>query len=160
MGFLNRCWGISTQACAAICRRRTSSLGLTWRIPRDRSFIEDADKTENTKAQVLANCLNSAIGKFLDENKSLSLRKVNEIDNRGSHFYLALYWAEALAEQSENADLQSQFAGLAESLRANEEKIAKELLDAQGRAIDLEDITYLMIPRHPLLCDQARPLMR
>ena len=99
--------------------------------------LEDlADKTENTKAQVLANCLNSAIGKFLDENKSPS-RKVNEIDNRGSHFYLALYWAEALAEQSENADLQSQFAGLAESLRANEEKIAKELLDAQGRTIDL-----------------------
>ena len=99
--------------------------------------LEDlADKTENTKAQVLANCLNSAIGKFLDENKSPS-RKVNEIDNRGSHFYLALYWAEALAEQSENADLQSQFAGLAESLRANEEKIAKELLDAQGSTIDL-----------------------
>ena len=99
--------------------------------------LEDlADKTENTKAQVLANCLNSAIGKFLDENKSPS-RKVNEIDNRGSHFYLALYWAEALTEQSENADLQSQFAGLAESLRANEEKIAKELLDAQGRTIDL-----------------------
>ena len=99
--------------------------------------LEDlADKTENTKAQVLAKCLNSAIGKFLDENKSPS-RKVNEIDNRGSHFYLALYWAEALAEQSENADLQSQFAGLAESLRANEEKIAKELLDAQGSTIDL-----------------------
>ena len=100
--------------------------------------LEDlANKTENAKAQVLADCLNSAIGKFLDENKSPS-RKVNEIDNRGSHFYLTLYWAEALSEQNNNADLQSQFSELANALRANEEKIAQELIDAQGQTVDLE----------------------
>jgi isocitrate dehydrogenase len=100
--------------------------------------LEDlANKTENAKAQILADCLNSAIGKFLDENKSPS-RKVNEIDNRGSHFYLTLYWAEALAEQSENADLQAQFSGLAQTLRSNEEKIAQELIEAQGAPINLD----------------------
>ena len=100
--------------------------------------LEDlANKTANAKAQVLADCLNSAIGKFLDENKSPS-RKVNEIDNRGSHFYLTLFWAEALAEQSENADLQAQFSSLAQTLRSNEEKIAQELIDAQGKPINLD----------------------
>ena len=100
--------------------------------------LEDlANKTNNAKAQVLADCLNSAIGKFLDENKSPS-RKVNEIDNRGSHFYLTLFWAEALAEQSQNADLQAQFSGLAQTLRSNEEKIAQELIEAQGTAINLD----------------------
>ena len=87
--------------------------------------LEDlAEKSENHKAKVLADCLNSAIGKFLDEKKSPS-RKVNEIDNRGSHFYIALYWSEALAEQKVNADLQSQFIKLAQSLRSNEEKIVQ-----------------------------------
>jgi isocitrate dehydrogenase len=100
--------------------------------------LEDlANKTNNAKAQVLADCLNSAIGNFLDENKSPS-RKVNEIDNRGSHFYLTLFWAEALAEQSQNADLQAQFSGLAQTLRSNEEKIAQELIEAQGTAINLD----------------------
>jgi isocitrate dehydrogenase len=100
--------------------------------------LEDlANKTENAKAQVLADCLNLAIGKFLDENKSPS-RKVNEIDNRGSHFYLTLYWAEALAGQSENTDLQSQFSDLAQTLRSNEEKIAQELIEAQGAPINLD----------------------
>ena len=99
--------------------------------------IEDiAEKKDNKKAKVLADCLNSAIGKFLDENKSPS-RKVNEIDNRGSHFYLALYWAEALANQSEDADLKSQFSNLAIELRDNEQKITQELIDAQGNEINL-----------------------
>ena len=99
--------------------------------------LEDlANKTENSKAQVLADTLNSAIGRFLDENKSPS-RKVNEIDNRGSHFYLTLFWAEALAGQSDESDLQSQFSGLAQTLRDNEEKIARELIEAQGKPIDL-----------------------
>jgi isocitrate dehydrogenase len=99
--------------------------------------LEDlANKTENSKAQVLADTLNSAIGRFLDENKSPS-RKVNEIDNRGSHFYLTLFWAEALAGQSDESDLQSQFSGLAQTLRDNEEKIARELIDAQGKPVDL-----------------------
>jgi isocitrate dehydrogenase len=99
--------------------------------------IEDiAEKKDNKRAKVLADCLNSAIGKFLDENKSPS-RKVNEIDNRGSHFYLALYWAEALANQSEDADLKSQFSNLAIELRDNEQKITQELIDAQGNEINL-----------------------
>lgn len=99
--------------------------------------IEDiAEKKDNKKAKVLADCLNSAIGKFLDENKSPS-RKVNEIDNRGSHFYLALFWAEALANQSEDADLKSQFSNLAIELRDNEQKITQELIDAQGNEINL-----------------------
>jgi len=100
--------------------------------------IEDiAEKKENKKAKVLADCLNSAIGKFLDENKSPS-RKVNELDNRGSHFYLALYWAEALANQSEDADLKSQFSGLANELGNNEQKITQELIDAQGKEVTLD----------------------
>ena len=116
--------------------------------------LEDlANKTENAKAQVLADCLNTAIGKFLDENKSPS-RKVNEIDNRGSHFYLTLYWAEALSEQSENTDLQSQFSSLADSLRANEEKIAQELIEAQGKPINLDGY-YL--PSDELAAAAMRP---
>ena len=100
--------------------------------------LEDlANKTGNSKAQALADTLNSAIGRFLDEDKSPS-RKVNEIDNRGSHFYLTLFWAEALAGQSDESDLQSQFSGLAQTLRDNEEKIAQELIAAQGKPVDLD----------------------
>ena len=99
--------------------------------------LEDlAEKTNNAKAKVLADCLNAAIGRFLDENKSPS-RKVNEIDNRGSHFYLALFWAECLAEQSDDTKLASHFSGLANTLRKNESKIAEELISAQGETMDL-----------------------
>ena len=99
--------------------------------------LEDlANKTDNAQAQVLADALNSAIGIFLDENKSPS-RKVNELDNRGSHFYLALYWAEALASQTADGGLKDHFSPLAQSLRENEEKIVQELNDAQGNPVDL-----------------------
>ena len=99
--------------------------------------LEDlANKTGNAQAQVLADALNSAIGIFLDENKSPS-RKVNELDNRGSHFYLALYWSEALASQTTDQGLKDHFSPLAQSLRANEEKIVHELNDAQGNPVDL-----------------------
>ncbi len=99
--------------------------------------LEDlATKTENTKTQVLADCLNSAIGRFLDENKSPS-RKVNEIDNRGSHFFLSLFWAEALAGQSEDAELASHFSKLAKDLRVNEDKIIEELNEVQGKPTDI-----------------------
>ena len=99
--------------------------------------LEDlANKTGNGKAQVLADALNAAVGVFLDENKSPS-RKVNELDNRGSHFYLALYWAEALAAQSADTDLKAEFSPIAQSLRENEEKIVNELNDAQGSQVDL-----------------------
>ena len=96
-----------------------------------------ANKTGNAKAQTLADTLNSAIGRFLDENKSPS-RKVNEIDNRGSHFYLTLFWAEALAEQGEDIVLQSQFSGFAQTLRSQEEKIVLELLESQGKPMELD----------------------
>jgi isocitrate dehydrogenase len=99
--------------------------------------LEDlSNKTGNIQAQVLADALNSAIGIFLDENKSPS-RKVNELDNRGSHFYLALYWAEALASQTSDQGLKDHFSPLARSLRENEEKIVQELIDAQGNPVDL-----------------------
>ena len=99
--------------------------------------LEDlANKTENAKAQVLADTLNQAIGTFLRENKSPS-RKVNELDNRGSHFYLSLFWAEALAEQEIDSELRDQFSPLARTLRAQEEEIVHELNTAQGSPIDL-----------------------
>ena len=99
--------------------------------------LEDlADKTQNAKAKVLADTLNQAIGVFLDENKSPS-RKVNELDNRGSHFYLTLFWAEALASQSGDEELQERFTPFAEKVRSQEEAIVSELNDAQGAPVDL-----------------------
>lgn len=99
--------------------------------------IEDiAAKTGNEKAVVLAEALHVANGKFLKEDKSPS-RKVSELDNRGSHFYLAMYWAEALATQSKDLELQAQFKPLADSLLSNEAVIVQELNDAQGVQVDL-----------------------
>ncbi len=91
----------------------------------------------NGKAQTLAETLDVANTKFLKENKSPS-RKAGELDNRGSHFYLALYWAEALAAQDEDAELKARFAPLAESLAANEAKIIAELNEVQGKAMDID----------------------
>ncbi|MEQ3515075.1 NADP-dependent isocitrate dehydrogenase [Pseudoalteromonas sp. BZB3] len=90
----------------------------------------------NAKAQVLADTLDAATGKFLDENKSPS-RKVNELDNRGSHFYLSLYWAQALAAESDDAELQALFAPIAEELTAQEQTIVEELNAAQGVSKDV-----------------------
>ena len=99
--------------------------------------IEDlAEKTANEKARVLAEALDQANAKFLDNNKSPS-RKVNELDNRGSHFYLAMYWAEALAAQSDDEALQAQFTPIASKLADNEAKIVEELNAAQGSAVDI-----------------------
>ena len=99
--------------------------------------IEDlALKTTNAKAKVLADALNVANGLFLENNKSPS-RRVNELDNRGSHFYLAMYWAKALATQTEDHDLQDLFAPLAKALESNEAKIVDELNSVQGQAMDI-----------------------
>jgi len=99
--------------------------------------IEDlANKSQNDKAKVLANTLDRAIGKFLNSNKSPS-RKVGKLDNRGSHFYLALYWAEMLAEQSDDQELKAQFTPIAQQLTDNEEKIVTELNAAQGKVVDI-----------------------
>src|SRR3954471_6973766 len=95
-----------------------------------------AKNTDNKRAQVLADALDDAIGRFLEENRSPS-RKVGELDNRGSHFYLALYWAQALANQSEDSELGAQFKPLAEILEESEETILDELNAAQGEAIDI-----------------------
>ncbi|MFN7957568.1 MAG: NADP-dependent isocitrate dehydrogenase [Holophagaceae bacterium] len=95
-----------------------------------------ANAFQNAKAAVLAETLDQAIAKFLDNDKSPA-RKVGQIDNRGSHFYLALYWAEALAAQSKYADLKARFAGVAQQLAANEAKINEELIGAQGRPVDM-----------------------
>ena len=99
--------------------------------------LEDiATKTGNTKAQLLADTLNAGISQFLETNKSPS-RRVNELDNRGSHYYLALYWAQALAAQTEDAALQSRFASLAATLADNEVQIVAELNAVQGDAVDI-----------------------
>lgn len=92
--------------------------------------------TNNPKAKVLGQTLDKATGQFLDENKSPS-RKVGELDNRGSHFYLALYWAKALSEQSEDSELANQFASVAAELAQNEQQIVSELNSAQGAPGDL-----------------------
>ncbi|PLZ02905.1 NADP-dependent isocitrate dehydrogenase [Burkholderia sp. WAC0059] len=91
----------------------------------------------NPKALVLAKTLDEATGKFLDENRSPA-RKVGGIDNRGSHFYLTLYWAEALAAQSEDKELQAQFSAVAKALGENEARIVGELGAAQGKPVDIK----------------------
>jgi isocitrate dehydrogenase len=91
---------------------------------------------DNPKALVLAKTLDQATGQFLDNNKSPS-RKVGNIDNRGSHFYLALYWAQALAAQAEDTALQAQFATLAKTLTENEATIVAELNAVQGKPVDI-----------------------
>jgi isocitrate dehydrogenase len=100
------------------------------------SFEHIASNYNNAKAAVLAETLDAAVGKFLENERSPS-RKVGELDNRGSNFYLGLYWAEALAAQSKDAELQKRFAPIAKSLAENEQKIVGELNDSQGPAVDL-----------------------
>jgi isocitrate dehydrogenase len=95
-----------------------------------------ADKTGNPRAKILGDTLDRATGGVLEHNRS-PLRKVGELDNRGSHFYLALYWARELADQSEDAELAARFAPLAERLQADEEMIVSELSEVQGSAVEL-----------------------
>jgi isocitrate dehydrogenase len=95
-----------------------------------------SETSGNPKAKVLAGTLDEATGKFLENNKSPS-RKVGGIDNRGSHFYLALYWAQALAVQDQDAELKAIFTPIAEQLTANEKKIAEELISVQGKPVDI-----------------------
>lgn len=95
-----------------------------------------AQNFDNPKAQVLADTLDTAIASFLEENKSPA-RKVGQIDNRGSHFYLALYWAQALAAQDTDAELKERFTAVADQLSSNESAINDELIGAQGSPVDL-----------------------
>jgi isocitrate dehydrogenase len=93
-------------------------------------------KYNNARAHVLAETLDQANGRILENNKSPA-RRVGEIDNRGSHFYLALYWAEALAAQTRDLDIQARFTTLATTLKDNEAKINAELIAAQGKPVDM-----------------------
>jgi isocitrate dehydrogenase len=100
------------------------------------SFELLADKTDNPRAKVLADTLDRATGRVLEENRS-PLRGVGELDNRGSHFYLALYWAQELAQQSDDADLAARFEPLAQALSDNEQKIVGELDAVQGQSVEI-----------------------
>ena len=112
---------------------RWDSLGEFLALAASLDFL--AESHDNPKVKILADTLNAAATKYLLENKSPS-RKVNELDNRGSHFYLALYWAQALAE-SEDAELRAYFAPVAKSLADNEARIVQELLEVQGEPMDV-----------------------
>lgn len=100
------------------------------------SFEMIAENTKNEKAAILAETLDQAVSKYFENAKSPS-RKVNEIDNRGSTFYLAMYWAQALAAQNKDAAMQARFAKIAKALEENEAKITQELLAAQGEPADI-----------------------
>merc|ERR1711862_931431 len=104
--------------------------------------LEDlAKKTNSSRAAVLAKGLHAANSRFLDANRNPS-RKVKEIDNRGSHFYLAMYWADAIAAQNSDLELKKEFAALAQAMKVNEAQIAKELIDCQGEALDIGGYYY------------------
>lgn len=117
------------------------------------SLEHEAEKSGNTDTLVLAEALGDATEKFLLNDKSPS-RKVNEIDNRGSHFYLTLYWAEALANQTKSPALQAKFKDVYASLKDNENKINEELINAQGSSVDIEGY-YL--PNQEVLAKAMRP---
>ena len=113
---------------------RWDSLGEFFALAA--SFEHLAVTTGNAKAKVLADTLDRATGTFLEEDRSPG-RKIGTIDNRGSHFYLALYWAQELAGQAEDAEIAAAFAELAKSLTANEAKIVEELIAVQGKPVDI-----------------------
>ena len=100
------------------------------------SFEHFAEVYKNDKAKLVAETLDQAIGQYLENSRSPS-RRVNELDTRGSHFYLALYWAEALAKQTQDTELQSRFAEVAKQMAANEDDILQEMIDAQGHPVDI-----------------------
>ncbi|TYP95804.1 isocitrate dehydrogenase [Sphingobacterium allocomposti] len=117
------------------------------------SFEHLSQTQNNPKAQVLADALDVATEKFLANDKSPA-RKVGQIDNRGSHFYLALYWAEALAAQTADGELAERFAPLAKTLIENEAKINEELIGAQGKA---QDVGGYYFPNDELATQAMRP---
>jgi isocitrate dehydrogenase len=119
---------------------RWDSLGEFLALAVSLEFL--AEKTGNARAGLLGSALDAATGKLLEEGRSPS-RKVGELDNRGSHFYLALYWAQALAAQTEDAELAAAFAPLAQRLAADEETIVGELNGVQGQPVDLGGYYYV-----------------
>ena len=129
---------------------RWDSLGEFLALAASLDFL--AESHDNAKVKILADTLDGAATKYLLENKSPS-RKVNELDNRGSQFYLALYWAQALAK-SEDADLQAYFEPVAKALSENEEKIVEELVAVQGEPMD---IGGYYLPNDELAAKAMRP---
>lgn len=117
------------------------------------SFEHLATATDNSRAQVLADALDAGTGLYLEEGRSPS-RKVGELDNRGSHFYVALYWAESLAEQTEDADLAAAIKPVAQELRANEEAILTELNEVQGKEVSIDGYYY---PNNDMTSEVMRP---
>ena len=117
------------------------------------SFEHCAQVLKNDKAQLLADTLDQAIGDHMEQRRAPS-RRVSELDTRGSHFYLALYWAEVLAKQTKDPELQARFAEVAQQLAANEEKIVQELNDAQGQPVD---IGGYYIPNDEMAAKAMRP---
>lgn len=116
--------------------------------------LEHLGKTfDNQRALILSEALDEANTEYLQNDKSPS-RKVNEHDNRGSHFYLAMYWAKALANQTKDAELAKRFKAVAEKLQANEDQINKELIDAQGEPQDIDGYYW---PNRELVFDKMRP---
>ena len=117
------------------------------------SFEHEAETNKNAKAKVLAEALDNATISLLENGKSPS-RKVNELDNRGSHFYIAFYWAQELAKQTKDADLQAKFAPVAAALLDNEAKIVEELNSIQGSAVDIDGY---YVPKPEKSSDAMRP---
>ena len=130
---------------------RWDSLGEFLALAASFEFL--AQKTDNATAQVLADTLDRATGSVLNERKSPG-RKVHELDNRGSHFYLALYWAQEVAEQTDDPGLAARFAPVAEALAADEEKIVRELNEVQGSPVD---IGGYYLPDEELVTAAMRP---
>ena len=117
------------------------------------SFEHLSQVFKNDKAQLLADTLDQAIGQHLEHNRAPS-RRVNELDTRGSHFYLALYWAQALASQTQDAEMKARFTPVAQQMTANEDKIIQELNDAQGQPVD---IGGYYLPNDELSATAMRP---
>ena len=117
------------------------------------SFEHEAETNKNAKAKVLAEALDNATISLLENGKSPS-RKVNELDNRGSHFYIAFYWAQELAKQTKDLDLQAKFAPVAAALLDNEAKIVEELNSIQGSAVDIDGY---YVPKPEKASDAMRP---
>ena len=112
-----------------------------------------SETTDNIKAKILGETLDAATGSFLLNDKSPS-RKCGERDNRGSHFYLALYWAQELSKQDQDSELKTRFSKIAEDLSSNEDKITAELIDAQGNPMDIEGYYF---PNEKLASEAMRP---
>jgi isocitrate dehydrogenase len=130
---------------------RWDSLGEFLALAVSLEHLSETNK--NDKAKILATTLDEATGKFLDNDKSPS-RKVKELDNRGSHFYLAMYWAEALANQNENKELKSIFTPITKELIEKEETIVNELNNAQGLAVEIKGYFN---PNETLVDEAMRP---